>query len=85
MGIVLAIGRSSHSGEHSAVFIVFKSIYTSFAMIHSVITRLYVCDHRKRAFLEFPRSLTSIQIVSELYVSAEEVWNSATHDSPPFT
>lgn len=25
----------------------FLSIYTSFAMIHSILTRLYVCDHRK--------------------------------------
>jgi hypothetical protein len=49
-------------------------------MIHSIITRLYVCDHRKCAFLGFPRSLTSIRIVSELYVSAEEVWKSTTYD-----
>lgn len=71
MVTVLVIGRFLVWGAYPVDH--FQSIYTSFAMIHSIITRLYVCDHRKCVLLRCSPQLMVIQIVSELYVSAEEV------------
>jgi hypothetical protein len=53
------------------------SVYRSFASIHTIQTRLYLCDHRE-PYVFCSAILANSRLVSELVVAAEEVRFCAT-------